>query len=807
MRALIAPDGSAEADPAVELPQGRPRLRFYASPEGGPTSRRTTDGLIAGIALLGLGLLVVAYPPGQLERALATFLAAFPGFLDPVWQFFYDAVTFWALVLLVVALATRPRQVGVQAVAACVVAAALGLVATRLAVGHWPDTGRALAGLSGAPRFPAARINEAGAIILTVGAQLVLGLQRAGRWILAIGFVGALLLHPAIPGGSLAAILVAVAAAAGVRLAFGTSVGRPGVGDVAAALSELGLSVVHLETAERQQTGVFELDARDEQGTPLLVKVYGRDAYDTQLVNSLWRKVSYREAGTAPGQGRLQAVQSEALITVFAARAGVATRRVVTAAATRRGDALLVLSGSTRPLAELPADSLDAEVLGRFWDGLLCLHAARIAHGAIDPYSVELVDGVPGFGDFGHGTLTPTPVQAMADRARLIASLAAAAGEKASIDAAVEALGAEGVVAVLPYIQPAAMGGRLKRALKNGGIDVDELRAAAAAAAGSEPPELVKLRRVTGGTILQLGLLVLALLAIVKFAGNIDFAAVKTDLANASWAWLTFAVFFAQVPRLTQAASTMGSIPAEVRFGPVYVLQLATSYLNLAVPAGLGRMSIFIRFFQRLGLPPSTAVAAGAIDSLVGNVLQVVLVVLLALFSAEEVSLNLKTPGSGVLHLLWVLIGLFVVAVLVVVLVRRLRTAIVDRLRTWWPQVRQSLGALRQSNKLALLIGGSLATEILFATSLGLIARGFGYHLSLTALILINAGTSIVSSLIPVPGGIGVAEFGLEVGLTSAGMTASAAAATVLVYRLVTFYLPPIWGFAAFKWLQRNSYI
>jgi uncharacterized membrane protein YbhN (UPF0104 family) len=756
---------------------------------------------------VGLGLLIVAYPPGRLERALGRFLAFMPGFLDPVWQFFYDAISLWALVLLVVAVVSRPKQVGLQAIAAGVVAAVLGLVSARLAIGHWPDVGRAIAGLSGAPPFPASRVGEAGAITLTVGAQLVQGLQRAGRWILAIGFVGSLLVHPGTPTGSVATILVAIAAAAGVRLAFGTSLGRPGVGDVAAALSELGVSVVHLESAERQQTGVFELDARDQRGSPLLVKIYGRDAYDTQLVSSVWRKVSYQDGGPLPGQGRLQAVQHEALITLLAARAGVATRGVVTAGATQRGDALLVLDGSTRPLAELPAETLDAGLLGRFWDGLQSLHAARIAHGSIDPYSVAVVDEVPGLEDFGHGTLNPTEDQAMGDRARLLASLAAAAGQDASIEAAVGALGTEGVAAVLPYIQPAAMGARLRRVLKDNGIDVDELRTATAAAVGSEAPELVKLRRVTVGTIVQLSLLVLAVLAIVKFAGNIDFKAVKGHLADASWAWLVFAAFFAQVPRLSQAVSTLGSIAARVRFAPVYVLQLANSYLNLAVPAGIGRMTIFVRFFQRLGLPPSAAITSGAIDSLVGNVIQVTLIVLLALFSAEDVSLDLQAPGPGARHLLWIVIGLVLAVVLVVVLVGRIRNGVVSRVRTWWPQVRRSLAALRQSNRLLLLFGGNLATEILFASALGLMARGFGYQIPLTALILINSSTSLISSIIPVPGGIGVAEFGLEVGLTSAGMTPSAAAATVLIYRLSTFYIPPTWGFVAFKWLQRNRYI
>jgi uncharacterized membrane protein YbhN (UPF0104 family) len=479
----------------------------------------------------------------------------------------------------------------------------------------------------------------------------------------------------------------------------------------------------------------------------------------------------------------------------------------VTAGATQRGDALLVLSGRTQPLEELQADTLDPALANRFWQALESLHGARIAHGAIDLDSAALVDEVPGLVDFGRGTLTPTIDQVMSDRAQLLASLAAAVGEKASIAAAIEAVGADGVAAVLPYLQPPALGGRLRRALKDRGIGIDEMREATAAAVGVEPPELVKLRRVTKGTILQLSLLLFAVLAIVKFAGNIDFTAVKDNLAAASWGWLVFAVFFAQVPRVTQSVSTLGSIAARMRFGPVYVLQLATAYLNLALPSSLGRMTVFIRFFQRQGLPPAAAVTAGAIDSLAGNVIQVILVVTLALFSSAEVSLELRGPGSGGRHLLWIVIGLAVAVVLVVLLVGRIRNGIVNRVRVWWPQVRASLAALRQSNKLVFLIGGNLATEVLFASALGLFARGFGYTIPLTALILVNASTSLLSSLIPVPGGIGVAEFGLEVGLTSAGMTPSAAAATVLLYRLATFYLPPLWGFVAFRWLQRNSYL
>ena len=91
---------------------------------------------------------------------------------------------------------------------------------------------------------------------------------------------------------------------------------------------------------------------------------------------------------------------------------------------------------------------------------------------------------------------------------------------------------------------------------------------------------------------------------------------------------------------------------------------------------------------------------------------------------------------------------------------------------------------------------------MLFATTLGLFARALGFPLSIADLLVINMGTSLFSSLIPVPGGIGVVEGGLVVGLSSDGMTQSAAFATVLLYRICTFYLPPIWGWFALRWLR-----
>jgi hypothetical protein len=133
---------------------------------------------------------------------------------------------------------------------------------------------------------------------------------------------------------------------------------------------------------------------------------------------------------------------------------------------------------------------------------------------------------------------------------------------------------------------------------------------------------------------------------VLRFVGNVDFDEVRGDLADANWAWVLVAFVVAQLPRLTQALSAKGSVAADLRFGPLYVLQLATSYLNLALPSGLARMAVFIRFFQRQGLLGAAAVTAGAIDSFAGNVLQVVLVLTLALLTSADVLPELTAPGG-----------------------------------------------------------------------------------------------------------------------------------------------------------------
>jgi glycosyltransferase 2 family protein len=54
---------------------------------------------------------------------------------------------------------------------------------------------------------------------------------------------------------------------------------------------------------------------------------------------------------------------------------------------------------------------------------------------------------------------------------------------------------------------------------------------------------------------------------------------------------------------------------------------------------------------------------------------------------------------------------------------------------------------------------------------------------------------------------IALIEAGLIVGLTGAGIPQDQAVAAVLIQRLFTAYLPPIWGFVTLTWMRRREYV
>jgi uncharacterized membrane protein YbhN (UPF0104 family) len=150
-----------------------------------------------------------------------------------------------------------------------------------------------------------------------------------------------------------------------------------------------------------------------------------------------------------------------------------------------------------------------------------------------------------------------------------------------------------------------------------------------------------------------------------------------------------------------------------------------------------------------------------------------------------------------------IVLVVIVVTVLAVLLVQSVRT----RAAAIWDQTRKTLRVVRSPARMLRLFGGNLMAEITFAMVLGLSLRAYGDSAPLISLIVVNVMVALLAGLMPVPGGIGVSEAALTAGLIAIGVPEATAFATALTSRLCTFYLPPIWGYVAMRWLRNNQYL
>jgi len=796
-------------------------FRLFSHDQAQPRARRATDVILLGLSMLGLLVVgVAAEPEPGYSVELTELLASLPDGLDGIWRVLADIPMVWSVAIFVIALVRGRRTIARDMVLAIVVALVIWFLVGRTVTGDWPSIPAGFDFSEPAAVFPAARIALPGAAIMAASPHLVRPARRFGRWMLVFGSFAVVSLQLSPLFGVLAGVLCAAAAAAIVHLVVGSSAGRPSLDDVGYALAELGVATVHLGVADRQDAGQFAVAATADDGGELIVKVYGRDAFDAALLATVQRTIWLRRPGSPVGSGRLRQVEHEAFLTLLAGQQGIRTDTVVTAGATKADDAVLVLRRTATRLVEpnrvISRDSATDERFSgpdgmdrirELYDVVALLHDSGIAHGQIDEDHVIVDDGRFGLIDFRGATVAPTDAQLRADEVQVFTTSLILAGRDRAIAGLVASRSKDRIEACLPYLQSPALTADQRRALRALDIDLDDLRAEIAAAIGLEAPKLVQLRRFSVGSVIRIALPLLALFFLVSALAGFDWDEFVESLQDANWWLVALGAVVSQTPRIAQAVATLGAAPILLPLGPVYALQLAISYVNLAIPTAAARIAVNVRFFQRQGVPAGAAMATGALDGVSGFIVQATLLLTLLMFSSLSLDLDLEEPTSDAARLVVIVLALLVLVGIVVACIPKLRSFVVGWVRRIAHEAFAVLRGLRSPRRLAMLFGGNLMAELLFATALGIFTAAIGYPVPFEELLFINMCVSLLSGLIPVPGGIGVTEGGLIFGLTSVGVPQEAAFAAVILYRLSTFYLPPIWGFFSLRWLERNRYL
>ena len=626
------------------------------------------------------------------------------------------------------------------------------------------------------------------------------------------GFVAAivvrLLAGTNLPTDLMVSIGLGWAVGSAVLLAFGSPQRPLTRVEVERGLARAAVPVWQLDRAAVDARGSSPWFAQGTDGHGYFVKALDRDQRSADLLFRLYRWVRYRNLGDArPFSSLRRAVEHEALVAMSAERAGSRTPSFVAIAdvgVPSRGYLLAYRQVAGRTLDQVAGEELTDEVLAQAWAQLDVLHRHRIAHRDLRLANLLLDDdGRVWVIDFGFAEVAADDLLLRGDVAELVCSTAARVGPERAVDVAAGSVGPDVLGDALPRMQPAVLSAATRAALRSEGGRIKAVQKAVAERCGVEEVSYEQLNRVNLRTMVMLAFLggaVYFLYPQLLVAGQ---SADKIVDAQPGWAALALALSL--VTYVGATMGIMGSVPDRLPAWSTFQCQLAATFSNRVTPAQVGGYAVNLRYLQKQGLDTATAATGVGLNTVGGVLIHVPMLVVFLLAAGTQSSISLPVPSTRVFGAIAIVFAVGGAGALAVPAVRHVLR---DKV---WAGVRTALGNLgavaRRPAKLGLLLGGSLTVTLAYSLSLFASVLAFGGEISFVSVTAAYLAGSVVASAAPTPGGLGAAEAALVAGLTVAGLPQATAVPAVLLFRLMTYWLPILPGWLALHRLQRAELV
>jgi undecaprenyl-diphosphatase len=249
------------------------------------------------------------------------------------------------------------------------------------------------------------------------------------------------------------------------------------------------------------------------------------------------------------------------------------------------------------------------------------------------------------------------------------------------------------------------------------------------------------------------------------------------------------------------AVSVQAAVGRPLPFRPTLLVQVSAAFVGRLTPEGIGWLVLNQRYLERSGLGRPSAVAAIALKVLAGLVVRLVIMVAVAALLGSGLAVPVTVPASWP-QLLAVGLGVGIVAL---ILWSAFRATASRAIAPVAAAARDLALVFRQPWRAATLLGASALATISYPLLLAVSLTALGVDASPVEVFAVYLGGTAVASLSPTPGNIGAVEVALSAGLTAIGVPTSSAIAAVLIYRLLTFWLPVVPGFIAFRYLHARG--
>jgi uncharacterized membrane protein YbhN (UPF0104 family) len=801
---ILAGEGEVGARPAQRL-----RAAVLGPRGGGTTRRRASDAFRLALAVLVVAVSVpVMRDNTAVELSIVRVLNPPPDAIS-----WLVTTAFWlgsAGVIGALALLSllSPRLAVVRRIA--IAGLATWALCEGLSAVLGPAAGRppasALAGVD--ISYPVTQLAVTIAVAGTALPYLSRPLHRLMSLLIAVAVIAAVAGGFALPVNAISSIALGWGVAAAVHLAVGSPLGLPSAAEVADGIAELGVTVDRVSRAPHQAWGAERFTGSDAAGDAIELWVYGRDATSARLLAKLWRFCFYRDSGPTLIIDRIQQVEHEAYLTFVAGRAGVQVPEVLAAGrfGPSRDAAIVTQLPPGDSLRDAEPAVLSDQMLEAVLRAVLRLRGAGIAHGALSVTTILLGPDDACLRDFRRASW-PAPAGRLDDDvAAVLAALALRFGVERTAAAAARTLDSAALNGAIMHLQRSAFDPAAATSLRGHKDLLPQLRTAVALAAGIDAPKLAETKRISWvNLVFGIGSLIgiWAIIGVLAdVAGSLDV------IKGATWGWVALAFVFGQLPIASNAMALAGAVTGQLPFGRCLGLETSNEFTQF-VGGDVAAFAVRVRFFQREGYSPATALSSGAIASTASWVAKGVLLLVALCFTAGDFA---APESSGGHHTaIWIVVGVVLAAGIATALIStipRLRRLASARIRPQLAQIWADVKAIAvEPRKIAYVATGSVLSQVLVALALGAALHAVGEKASLATLLVVITGAAIIGGAVPVPGGAGVIEAGLIAGLTAAGIPEDQAVAAVFIQRLCTAYLPPIWGWVALTWMRRHEYL
>jgi len=707
------------------------------------------------------------------------------------------------MILIGLILARQWKLLGPYAAAALIAVLALSITGKRLAAPQWhfdlSDRLRTvLDQFLDDPRWIGML-----AAVLTVSGPWLPARWRHWWWTLLLAFIPIHLVVSAIvPARSLLGLAVGWFVGALVVLVSGTPALEVPLDGAVRAMAKRGFVVSGLRVVRPAGSGPLVLSAvTEDPDATAVVEMYGPHQRSGGALLQAWRLLRLRGSETAPLQASMRrAVEHRALMAIAVGDLGVANTSTIAVGTLDRGWTLYAhkrIRGV--PLKECATSTPVAQV----WESLRKLQDHQISHGDLRDKEITVSNGAVLFGGFGSAEYGANDNQLQSDIAQLLVTTSALYGADSAVGAAIDALGKDTVLTASRRLTKTAVPKHIRESVNDAGAVISRSRAAVMRQTGTEKIKSETITRFSRSQLIQLVLLVALVYVAYPFISTVP--TFFSALGKANWWWALLGLAISASTYVGAAAALWASADEKVNFWRLSIAQVANTFAATTTPAGVGGLALSTRILQKSGLSTVRATTAVALQQSMQVIMHVVLLIFFSTVAGAGTDLSHFVPKATVLYLIaGVALGLVGAFLLVPRLRRWLATDLGPKLKEITADL---IEVAREPKRMALIVLGCTGTTLGAALALWASVKAFGGDTTFVTVTVVTMVGGTLASAAPTPGGVGAVEAALIGGLAAFGVPAAVSVPSVLLYRVLTCWLPVFVGWPVMRWLTRNDMI